>query len=254
MQLMLSLIRACAGKRPVAIAVVCLFATLSVAAQKLVKVPTAPPVKGEAKSFHDARYGVRFEVPPGWSLTRKDREVSTFRLDARTAPRKAEMRAVATLDFNPYPFSTLSGALFYYSVEKHTTDRDCALQATVPAHGKRDIQNIGGMEFAHGHDEHGGICVEARDEVYTAFRKGSCYRFDLTVNMFCAVSSGAQEMTERQMHSIEERMTMILSSVALDWEKSGPQPVVVPPVVAEPRHERPLPAPSARIPLNSGGL
>ena len=77
---------------------------------------------------------------------------------------------------------------------------------------------MGGMDFARGHDEHGDICVESRDEVYTAYRKGSCYRFDLTVNTFCSESSGAAEMTRREFESIEGRMEDILASVKFDWK------------------------------------
>ena len=84
------------------------------------------------------------------------------------------------------------------------------------------------MNFAHGHDEHGQICVEARDEVYTAFRKGSCYRFDLAMDTFCSVSSGAQDMTDLQLEQIDQRMADILSTVKLDWSKAGPHPVPVP--------------------------
>jgi len=230
-------------------------ATLTIAATALlttmiraqIGVPTATPAKDTTRNFSDSRYGVRFRVPPGWNLTRRDREISTFRLDARSALPQSEMRAVATLDFNPFPMSTLSGALFYYSVEPHTTDRECERQATGATTGKevakpdlqtrddsareKDLQNIGGMDFVHGHDEHGNICVEARDEVYTAFRKGACYRFDLAVNTFCPESSGAQEITRQQMHDIEERMTSILSTVVLKWEKSGAHPVPVPATV-----------------------
>jgi hypothetical protein len=95
------------------------------------------------------------------------------------------------------------------------------------------------MDFVHGHDEHGGICVEARDEVYTAYRKGACYRFDLAMHTFCAISSGAKEVSAEQVRSIDARMTGILSTVALDWEKSGPREVAVPDVPAEPKREAP---------------
>jgi hypothetical protein len=222
-------------------------ALLTTMGRAQIGVPTDLPAKDTTRNFSDSRYGVRFRVPPGWNLTRKDREISTFRLDARSALPQSEMRAVATLDFNPFPMSTLSGALFYYSVEPHTTDRECERQATGTTTGKegaksdlqtrddsareKDLQNIGGMDFVHGHDEHGSICVEARDEVYTAFRKGACYRFDLAVNTFCPESSGAQEITRQQMQDIEERMTSILSTVVLKWEKSGAHPVPVPETV-----------------------
>jgi hypothetical protein len=218
-----------------------LLSLLTVSACAQIGVPTSTPAKDKMRSFNDSHYGVRFRVPPGWSLTRKDREVSTFRLDARSALARSEMRAVAMLDFNPFPMSTLSGALFYYSVEPYTTDRECERQALGPEPAAKidlqaregtlaakDTQNIGGMDFVHGHDEHGSICIEARDDVYTAFRKGACYRFDLAVNTFCPQTSGAQEITGQQMGDIETRMAGILSTVVLKWEKSGARPVPAP--------------------------
>ncbi len=206
-----------------------------------VTVPDMPLPSAKAQEFHDGHFGVRFEVPEGWSLARKDKEVSTFHLDARTASPKAMMRSVAAIQFNPYPYSTFSGALVYFSVERHSTDAECARQATGPIapvelsrSSSKDVQDIGGMNFAHGHDEHGQICVEARDEVYTAYRKGSCYRFDLTLNTFCSVSSGAADLTQTELEQIDQRMADILSTVQLAWEKTGPHPVPAPKVPAAP--------------------
>src|SRR5579875_2002289 len=95
-----------------------------------VSVPEAPPSTAKPHAFRDGHFGVRFQVPEGWTLARKDGQVSTFHLDARSAPPKAMMRSVASIQFNPYPYSTFSGALFYYSVEPHTTDAECSRQAT----------------------------------------------------------------------------------------------------------------------------
>lgn len=192
-------------------------------AQKIV-IRQAPDASAKPYTFHDERFHVRFMVPPGWQFTTRDGQVSRFHADVTTAPPGSTVRGVASLNFNPYPRSTLSGAMFYFSVDPKTTEQACASQATPPS----GLQEIGGMEFAHGHDEHGVICTEARDDVYTAYRKGSCFRFDLKVNTFCAVSSGALEITDRQLEDIEQRMTGILSTVDLGWEKSGPNFVPVP--------------------------
>jgi hypothetical protein len=199
---------------------------LPCAGQKIV-VPTAPPPTATAHDFKDGHFGVKFEVPAGWSLTRKDGLVSTFHNDARSASREAQVRGVASLDYNPYPYSTLSGAVFYYSVTPHMNDQECAREAG-SSNLPTDVQDIGGMRFTHGHDEHGEICVEARDEVYTAYRKGACYRFDMEINTFCAISSGAEEITERQLDSLNQRMADILSTVTLEWTKTGAHPVPAP--------------------------
>jgi hypothetical protein len=193
-------------------------------------VPSAPGVDAKDQLFRDPRFGVSFRVPAGWEFSRKDGQLSTFHMDARTAPGSAQLRAVAIIDFNPFPRSTFSGALFYYSVEPRTSDIECARQATAlapasapPSHApksqSKDTLQIAGMSFTHGHDEHGQICTEARDDVYTAWRKHTCYRFDLAMNTFCSVSSGAQEITGDQIDKIEKRMDDILNTVVLSWEK-----------------------------------
>ena len=219
---------------------------LPCAAQKAsqkITVPTAPPASAVPQGFRDGHFGVRFEVPAGWSLNRKDGLVSTFHEDARTASPQAQMRGVASLDFNPFPYSTLSGAVFYFSVTPHSNDEECARQAA-PANFPTDVQDIGGMRFTHGHDQHGDICVEARDEVYTAYRKGSCYRFDMEINTFCAISSGAREITDGQIESLNQRMANILSTVELHWTKAGSHPVPAPELPAV--GERPAPKPGTK--------
>lgn len=191
------------------ISCVAMVATLA-SAQQPIPVPSSPPANAKEQSFRDARFGVRFRIPPGWSFNRKDGEVSTFHLDARSAPARAQMRGVASIEFNPFPLSTLSGAMLYYSVERHAHEGECARQANASGQPSRsshpkDTVDIGGMTFTHGHDEHGGICIEARDNIYTAYRKRACYRFDLELNTFCSVSSGAQELTEDQMKDTSKR-------------------------------------------------
>ena len=95
------------------IASVCLL-SLPLSSHAQVAVPDAPPVHAKEQMFRDSRFGVRFRVPEGWELQRKDGELSTFHLDARTATPDTQMRSVAAIQFNPYPYSTLSGALFLF--------------------------------------------------------------------------------------------------------------------------------------------
>ncbi len=211
------------------------------------QVPSAPAMDAQEKVFRDATYGVSFKVPKGWDLFRKDGETSTFHTDARSAPRTAMLRGVATIGFNPYPRTTLSGAMFYYSVAPHATEAECVQQASAKqkdgSQERRQVQDIAGMNFTHGHDEYGTICVESRDEIYTAFRRGACYRFDLTVNTFCSVSSGVRDMRREEMLEVEQKLANILSTVELSWEKAGPHPVPVPEM------QTPVPA---RVPLKPG--
>lgn len=226
-------------------------------------VPTAEPPNTSETLFVDKHDKVRFTVPRGWELSRRDGEISTFHLDARSAPPTAQLRGTVMLDFNPFPYSTLAGALFYFSVEPHTSDAECAAQANFPSgptpdpsdtapastpvdtprdpNIHKDVQDIAGMTFTHGHDEHGGICIEARDEVYTAWHKHSCYRFDLAMNTFCSESSGAEPISTQQVRAIDQRMTDILATVTFGWQKTPAHPIPAPEVPEEQHRKKSLP-------------
>jgi hypothetical protein len=175
--------------------------------------PTMPP----AHPFHDSRYGVTFTVPAAWDVTRKDAEVSTFNLDARTIARTTQLRAVASIDFNPHPNSTFSGALFYFSVTPHLTAAECSAQASAQIPHTASTTEINGVPFTHGYDEHGGICTESRDDIYTTPRNNTCYRFDAVINTFCGGDvSGVQDITPRELDAVRRRMLNILDSVHFD--------------------------------------
>jgi hypothetical protein len=180
---------------------------------------TAPPepTTPAARRFTDPRYHVSLQFPAAWTLTRRDGEVSTFHLDARSAPPTSQLRAVATIAFNPFPQSNFSGALVYFSVAPLISDSDCAAQAFLPLHRPATTTEIHGVSFAHGSDEHGGsICIESRDDVYTAFRNNACYRFDLVVNTFCGGDvSGVREMSHAELDDIHAREQSILNSLTL---------------------------------------
>src|SRR5277367_3801354 len=181
------------------------------------KPPVIEPTMPPAHPFHDSRYGVTFTIPAAWDVTRKDAEVSTFNLDARSIARTTQLRAVASIDFNPHPNSTFSGALFYFSVTPHLSSAECTAQATAREPRTASTAQIGGLPFTHGYDEHGGICTESRDEIYTTAHNNACYRFDAVINNFCGGDvSGVQDITERELDDVRKRMQSILNTVRFD--------------------------------------
>lgn len=170
------------------------------------------------RSFHDPTYKISFDYPANWNFTRRDHEISTFRLDARTAARTTLMRAVVSMPENPFPDSTFSGAYLYFSVTPHLNDAACARQAAPTVQGRRGaVSEIAGISFAHGHDEQRAICVIQRDEVYTTLRRGTCYRFDLTINNFCGGEvSGVRDITPKELDVVRSRLEAILGTVRFD--------------------------------------
>jgi hypothetical protein len=167
-----------------------------------------------ARTVTDPKDRISFELPKAWNLNYKDGEVSTYRLDARTASRRLQLRAVASLAFNPYPLSTFAGAMFYLGVIPRSTAAECAAQTTAKPAKPLPPANFAGMTFKRGKDEHGKICTEARDVAYTAMRGTSCVRFDMAVNTFCGPEvSGAEDITDAQLGAIFKRMEGILETV-----------------------------------------
>ena len=192
-------------------------------APKPVPEPTTPP----ARTIRDTRDQLSFHLPPGWNFSRQDGEFSTFGLDARTALEQTQMHGVAALDFNPFPYSTFSGAIFYVSATPHSTALSCSNQATAPASHAAPPVAIEGISFKRGYAEHGGSCVESRDEVYTALRGSSCLRFDLVVNTFCGGEvSGARDMTDAELEAVHKRMEGILQSVHFDRGAAETSPLL----------------------------
>ena len=179
-------------------------------APKPVPEPTGPP----ARTVHDSRDRLTFDLPAGWNYSRQDGEFSTFALDARSALAETQLHAAASLDFNPFPYSTFSGALFYVSATPRATPLSCSNQATAPASHPASPLVLDGMTFKRGYYEHGGSCVESRDDVYTALRGTNCLRFDLVINTFCGGEvSGARDMTEQQLEAVRKRMEDVLHTV-----------------------------------------
>ncbi len=184
---------------------------------RLAPKPVPEPSTPAARTVRDTRDLLSFHLPPGWNFSRQDGEFSTFGLDARSAVAQTQMHGVAALDFNPFPYSTFSGALFYVSATPHSTPLSCSNQATAPASHASPPAAIEGLSFKRGYTEHGGSCVESRDEVYTALRGSSCLRFDLVINTFCGGEvSGARDMTAAELEAVRKRMEGILQSVHFD--------------------------------------
>lgn len=175
------------------------------------------PSSPAASIFQDRQYGVTFHVPTAWNLTHRDAEQGTFALDVRTAPPHARMRGLASIAFNPYPRSTFSSAFFYFSVTPRSTEQECRSQATAQAPRRVTPAQIGGATFAHGYDEHGTLCIESRDEIYTSLRNKACYRFDLVINNFCGGEvSGVRDITAAELDDVRRRMESILNTVSFD--------------------------------------
>ena len=200
--------------------------------------------------FHDRNTHISFDYPANWTFSRADHEISTFHLDARTAPPKATLRAVTAIPENPFPASTFSGAYLYFSVTPHSSAASCARQATPPritaaeaAHraaelhtshpddnaagnspgialaAKPDKLQLAGIAFTHGRDERRDVCLTQHDDVYTTYRAGSCLRFDLAINNFCGGQvSGVRDISPKQLDDVRARLTAILSTARFDLQ------------------------------------
>ena len=175
------------------------------------------PANPAPQNFVDPRLQLSFHLASGWVLSLRDHEVSTFHLDARTAPPTTRLKAVASIAFNPFPLSTFSGAFFYLSVTPKSSESACTAQAHGGVERPLNSLPVAKIPFSRGLDEHGQLCTEHRNVTYTAMHREDCVRFDLTVNTFCGGDvSGVQELTDVQLAKVFERMEHILATVQFD--------------------------------------
>ena len=76
---------------------------------------------------------------------------------------------------------------------------------------------INDISFAHGHDQIKDICITQRDEIYTTFRRGACYRFDLSINNFCGGEvSGVRDISPSELDQVRTCLQSILSTARFD--------------------------------------
>jgi len=189
----------------------------------------AEPAREALRTVHDTQDHLTFQIPATWSLATRDRELSTFHQEARSAPITSRLHYVAAIAENPYPSSNFAGAHFYISVTPAQTADQCTAQAiqpikeephhyaTKPIPPNTSIVSIGGHPASHGHDESGSVCTEFRDEIYTVRQRNACLRFDLAMNNFCGGEvSGVREMTHDEILDIRTRLETILTSVHFD--------------------------------------
>ena len=166
-------------------------------------------------TFHDPAYKLSFDYLANWNFSQTDGEISTFRLDAHSVEATTVLRTVVAMPENPFPASTFSGAYLYFSVTPHSSEAACAKQATSAKPG--ESTQIGGIPFAHGHEEQKAICTTQRDEIFTALHRGACYRFDLAINTFCGGDvSHVKDITPQELDQIRARLESILATVHFD--------------------------------------
>lgn len=174
-----------------------------------------------AKTFHDPAYKLSFDYPANWTFSTVDSEVSTFHLDIRSAGPTTTMHAVAAIPENPFPASTFSGAYFYFSTTPKSSEATCALQATPPTDGTILVRpqpvQVAGVTFSRGHEELRDVCIIQRDEIYTTYRRGVCYRFDLAINSFCGGEvSGVKDITSQELDQVRNRLESIFNTIRFD--------------------------------------
>ncbi|SDF35608.1 hypothetical protein [Terriglobus roseus] len=210
-----------------ATAIALLFLSSSLAAQqakpkgsqdlKGFTVPDEPANPQPAASvFRDSKYHVTYHIPAGWDTERKDGVLSDLEKDVRSATSSMRVRGVSAINYNPYPPTTFSGALFYFSVVPNANAQSCSALATTGKLKPKPDVTTAGITFKHGQDQHGGVCTESRNEVFTTLKGNTCLRFDLVVNTFCGESSGAVEMNSQQLGDVNTRLANILGSIQID--------------------------------------
>ena len=181
------------------------------------------------RTVRDAQDHLTFQIPANWTLATRDGELSTFHQEARSAPKGARLRFVAAIPENPYPASTFSGAHFYVSVVPARNAAQCAAQtealpadpteryAAEPLPRADNDARVGDQPAHHGRDQHGPMCTQFRDDVYTLRHNGSCLRFDLAMNNFCGGEvSGARDMTREEILGVRQQLEGILKTVKFD--------------------------------------
>lgn len=163
--------------------------------------------KGALLTVHDKdRFGVSFRYPASWS----PHPLEGFYL---AQPESLAGPAVAAVSRGSgYSGTDFSGAQFEYSVRLDGSELDCShINRDL---GKSEPQVIRGIRYSHLHTDDAAMMHQRSDDLYSVYRNGSCFVFDLAfLTSGFGARDGVRRMTDAETRSVLHQLQEILASV-----------------------------------------
>jgi hypothetical protein len=170
------------------------------------------------KGFSDEAGGVNFQYPRRWILSELNKYPFASSLTRHSITPRA-MVYVGNADSNPYPNTTLVGAEFLYAARPAASIEACSemiVDREWPDAKLLAPERLNGVIFAHAKSADNWTCHYLREDLYSTYRGGTCYLFDLAVETECfGAVDGMRELTSTERAEVQATLEHILSTVSI---------------------------------------
>jgi hypothetical protein len=176
--------------------------------------PTAPP-----KTYHDPQYGVSFQYPATWNfdLGRVFYDRAQILFPDRRPLANVGIGGVQKSENNLYPNTDLVGVQFVYLVLPETTAQQCQKEAQGDEEAKITQEIIQGVKYRHLSTGNAGLCHQADEQIYAAYRGGRCYLFEAAVETMCPDAIGAtRDITPAEIDTVKKQLRQVMQSVSIE--------------------------------------
>jgi hypothetical protein len=179
--------------------------------------PTAV-ARSDWKRFSDETGGVKFQYPQRWILSEGNKYSVATSLTRQGIPPRAAAY-IGNADSNPYPNTTLVGAEFLYAPRPAASNEACSemiVNKEWPDAKLLAPESFNGVTFAHAKSADNWTCHYLREDLYSTYRGGTCYLFDLAVETECfGAVDGERQLTSAETADIQATLNKILSTVSI---------------------------------------
>ena len=176
------------------------------------------------KTYRDTQYGVTFQYPALWDT---DPEMGFYLSAQILLPGRKPLAAVGfggsqKSKYHPYPNTNLSGVQFVYVVLPESTAEQCQHETKGEEESDKDTQEtIHGVTYRHLSSGGAGLCHQAEDQIYAAYRGGRCYLFDAAIDTVCPdPDEGRREITHAEINTLRNQLKQIMQSVRIGSNKN----------------------------------
>jgi len=185
---------------------------------------TQTAANNQIKTYRDAQHGVSFQYPMPWV---SDPEMGFYLPAQILLPDRKPLAAVGfggsqKSKYHPYPKTNLSGVQFVYVVLPEATAEQCQHETKGEEESDKETQEtIHGVSYRHLSSGGAGLCHQAEDQIYAAYRGGRCYLFDAAIDTVCPdPDDGRREITPAEINTLRNQLKQIMQSVRIGSDRN----------------------------------
>jgi hypothetical protein len=170
--------------------------------------PAAVPMA----TYHDPAGDVSFDYPVVWKIDNAPQfYIPPFILQGDRKPR---VQVVFSTAGNLYEKTTLHGLVFAYVKTSLPSWEVCAAMAVSPMPDKVEPVVINGVSFEHFELEDAAMCHGVKQEVFRAYRDGTCYLFEGDMDTTClGAVDGQRALSATETRALMRHLNAIPQSI-----------------------------------------